>query len=99
MIIAIESKEDVVACASCKHSYVSLGTLLFGGRQFAKCRRTEQSTMTYDPVTGKTVEKVSIEYCNVERGDFGGRRGECGPKGRHWVPKKTKDVFKALRKG
>ena len=99
MIIAIESKEDVVTCASCKHSHVSLANLLLGGRQFARCKRTEQSAMTYDPVTGKTFNKVDIDYCSTERGDYGGRRGECGPKGIHWVPKHTRDVFKALRKG
>lgn len=97
MIIAIESKEDIVTCASCKHCYVSLANLLFGARHLAKCQRTERSTMTYDPVTGKTFKKVSIDYCGTERGDYG-RRGECGPQGVHWVPKKTKDVFKALRK-
>lgn len=98
MIIAIQSKEDVVTCSSCKHSYVSLANLLLGGRQFARCKRTEQVSMSYDPVTGKTFKKVDMDYCSTERGDFGGRREECGPKGIYWVPKKTKDVFKALRK-
>lgn len=98
MIIAIESKEEVVTCTSCKHSYVSLANLLTGGQQFARCKRTERSTMTYDLVTGKTVRKDDIDYCSTERGDYGGRRDECGPKGQHWVPKNTRDVFKILRR-
>jgi hypothetical protein len=98
MIIAIRSEQEVVTCSSCKHCYVSLSNLLLGGRQFAKCKRTEKSAMTYDPVTGKTFKKVDIDYCSTERGDFKGIRGECGPKGQHWVPKKTRDVFEALKR-
>ena len=98
MIIAIQSEQEVVTCTSCKHSYVSLTNILMGGRQFAKCKRTETYSMSYDPVTGKTYKKFDISYCSTERGDFKGIRGECGPKGIHWVPKHTRDVFKALRK-
>lgn len=99
MIIAIETKEDIVTCISCRHSTISLSNILLGSKQHAKCKRTERSSMTYDPVTGKTFNKVDIGYCSTERGDFGGRRDECGPKSVHWVPKYSRDVFKALRKG
>lgn len=99
MIIAIETKEDIVTCISCRHSHISFTNLLLSGQQYAQCKRTERSTTTYDPVTGKTVAKVDMHYCNTERGDFGGRLEECGPKGVYWVPKHTRDVFKALRKG
>ena len=97
-MIKIATKEDMVTCTSCKHSYVSLTNILMGGRHFAKCKRTEKSAMSYDPVTGKTFKKVDIDYCSTERGDFKGIRGECGPKGIHWVPKHTRDVFKLLKK-
>ena len=94
----IESKQEEVTCVSCKHYYISLANLLTGGQQFARCKRKEQVSMSYDPVTGKTFKKVSIDYCSTERKDYSGHSGECGPNGIHWVPKNTRDVFKALRK-
>jgi hypothetical protein len=97
-MIEIATKEDMVTCASCKHCQIGLVNLIFGGRQFAKCKRTEQITVEYDPVTGKIRKKVKIEYCSTQRGDYSGYTGECGPQGKHWVPKHTRDVFKALRK-
>jgi len=97
-MIAIESKEDMVTCTSCRHFKLGLANRLLGGQQFAKCGRTEEVSMTYDPVTGKTVEKSKIDYCSTARGDYKGHANECGPQGRHWVPKHTRDVFKALKR-
>jgi hypothetical protein len=97
-LVEITAKEDMITCASCKHCYVSLTNLLMGGRQFAKCKRTQEVTMKYDPVTGKTVKHIKMEYCSTERGDYKGIREECGPNGRHWVPKNTRDVFTALKR-
>ena len=97
-MIEIASKEDTVTCASCKHFSIGITNMIFGGGGFAKCKRTEAVTVEYDPVTGKTVKKVNIEYCSTERGDYQGHRNECGPQGCYWVPKKTKDVFEALKR-
>lgn len=97
-MIEIATKKDMVTCASCKHVSIGITNMIFGGGGFAKCKRTEAVTVEYDPVTGKTVKKVKIEYCSTQRGDYKGHINECGPKGIHWVPKHTRDVFKALRK-
>lgn len=98
-MIEVKQATDMVTCASCKHCYVSFTNMLFGGRQFAKCKRTLKTETKYDPVTGKVKKTETMDYCSTHRGDYSGYSNECGPQGIHWVPKSTKDVFTALKRG
>ena len=90
---------DVVTCISCKYAYVSLINRLTGGQRFARCTRTKKTTTVVDIVTGKTSTSYSdMNYCNTERQQYKGLNNECGPQGRYWVPKDTRDVFKLLKR-
>jgi hypothetical protein len=90
-----DTNTDVPACVSCQHCHVGFVNSLFRWQQFAKCLRTKSSSSGVDPVTGKIVKKTVIAFCENERLEL---FGDCGPKGRYWLPKHTRDVFRLLKK-
>jgi len=87
-------------CKDCKHCFVDFMTFFFSfpgvpDPYTYKCRGSvTESHVDTNPVTGKMKVPKEINNCMTERR----LSGSCGPEGRHWIPKRKKDLFKMLTK-
>lgn len=90
-------------CKDCKHSYINplakIGSYMIEFKKPAalwySCTRSPTPARErFNPVTGPSVMKKIVPFCELEREH--GR--SCGPEGKHWTPKRKKDLFKMLTK-
>ena len=97
--------DEVYLCKDCKFSRLDLFNTIItlGGRVGAKSFMYKCSNAIkpahelLDPVKGVERIKATMPFCSIERNqDMQNTR--CGPTGKHWVPKRKKDLFKALTK-
>jgi hypothetical protein len=95
---------DVVLCRDCAHSHRPLTNLFtLGSSAYAwVCRRNPVPELKeVDPVIGVRKTKAHYESCaksRMSRYTKDVREDHCGPEGKFWQPRNSRDFFIMLKR-
>lgn len=100
----------VPLCKNCRHSFIPVSQTIFlpfiwlskiiskddNDQYLYRCRKLIKGDETlFNPVTGMKLKSKEYKLCASARDTY---NEQCGPDGKLWTPKDTKDFFVWLKR-